>query len=114
MTDPAIRPHLSARRASRRGSVAAWVAACLLAAHGPAALAQGGSSAPATSAPSKAAPADPHRRDDVVRHRAIAAAHEGAARCLEAGRPEADCHAALRKACEGIAVGRYCGMKHVH
>ncbi|MFM1989305.1 MAG: hypothetical protein RJA99_2262 [Pseudomonadota bacterium] len=65
-------------------------------------------------APSKAAAADPHRRDDIARHRAIAAAHETAARCLEAGQPESDCHAALRKACEGLAVGRYCGMKHSH
>lgn len=65
-------------------------------------------------APSKAAAADPHRRDDIVRHRAIAAAHETAARCLEGGQAESDCHAALRKACEGLAVGRYCGMKHSH
>jgi hypothetical protein len=57
---------------------------------------------------------DAHRRDDIVRHRAIAAAHEAAARCLEAGRPESDCHDALRKACGGLAVGRYCGMKHRH
>lgn len=57
---------------------------------------------------------DAHRRNDIVRHRAIAAAHEEAARCLEAGQKESVCHAALRKACEGLAVGRYCGMKHVH
>ena len=57
---------------------------------------------------------DAHRRSDIVRHRAIAAAHEDAARCLEAGQKESVCHAALRKACEGLAVGRYCGMKHVH
>ena len=44
----------------------------------------------------------------------IAAAHETAARCLEAGGKESTCHDALRKACEGIAVGRYCGMKHSH
>lgn len=62
-----------------------------------------------------AAPADAaHRRGDVARHRAIAAAHEAAARCLESGEPENSCHTALRKACEGLAVGRYCGMKHAH
>ncbi len=72
---------------------------------------------PATSGPAAAAPAaaqDPHRRDDIARHRAIAAAHDAAARCLEGGQKESACHDALRKACEGIAVGRYCGMKHSH
>jgi len=59
-------------------------------------------------------PTDAHRRDDITRHRAIAAAHEAAARCLESGQKESACHEALRKACEGVAVGRYCGMKHVH
>ena len=68
----------------------------------------------ATVVPGKPAPIDPHRRDDNALDRAIAAAHEGAARCLETGRPEAACHDALRKACEGLAVGRYCGMKHSH
>jgi hypothetical protein len=74
--------------------------------------------APASPAPAgaTAAPAaiDPHRRDDVSRHRTIAAAHEAAARCLESGQPEATCHDALRNACRGIAIGRWCGMKHVH
>jgi hypothetical protein len=70
---------------------------------------------PATAGPAAAvATQDPHRRDDIARHRAIAAAHDAAARCLEAGQKESACHDALRKACEGIAVGRYCGMKHSH
>ena len=70
---------------------------------------------PATAGPAAAVVAqDPHRRDDVARHRAIAAAHDAAARCLEGGQKESACHDALRKACEGIAVGRYCGMKHSH
>lgn len=72
------------------------------------------SSKPASASQPASAASDSHRRDDVVRHRAIAAAHEAAARCLEAGKPESACHDALRKACEGLAVGRYCGMKHVH
>jgi hypothetical protein len=59
-------------------------------------------------------PPDAHRRDDIAKHRAIAAAHDAAARCLESGRPESECQQALRRACEGIAVGRYCGMKHSH
>jgi len=55
-----------------------------------------------------------HRQSDIGRHRAIATAHEAAARCLERGEKESSCHEALRKACQGIAVGRYCGMKHSH
>ena len=85
----------------------------------------GGSGAPSGSAPATgsapaggraetAMPVDEHRRDDIARHRAIAAAHDAAARCLESGRPESECQQALRRACEGIAVGRYCGMKHRH
>jgi hypothetical protein len=58
--------------------------------------------------------ADAHRKEDVARHRTIAAAHDAAAKCLESGQKEASCHEALRKACQGIAVGRYCGMRHSH
>jgi hypothetical protein len=57
---------------------------------------------------------DAHRKEDVARHRQIATAHEAAARCLESGRAESECHEALRRACAGIAVGKYCGMKHTH
>lgn len=57
---------------------------------------------------------DAHRKEDVTKHRAIAAAHEAAAKCLEQGQKESACHEALRKACQGIAVGRYCGMRHSH
>jgi hypothetical protein len=55
-----------------------------------------------------------HRQEDVSRHRTMAAAHEEAAKCLEAGRAEKECQDALRKACQGIAVGRFCGMRHSH
>ncbi|MCS6944939.1 MAG: hypothetical protein RMK97_05935 [Sutterellaceae bacterium] len=55
-----------------------------------------------------------HRRADIARHRQMARAHEEAARCLEAGEKEAVCHERLREACKGIAVGRYCGMRHEH
>lgn len=99
-------------------TVRARLSAALVAALALGLLASGAAAQTATKpapapAGSKAA-ADSHRRDDIARHRAIAAAHETAARCLEAGQPESDCHAALRKACEGLAVGRYCGMKHSH
>lgn len=53
-------------------------------------------------------------REDIARHRAMAAAHEAAAKCLEAGKGEKVCHAELQTACKGLAIGRYCGMRHVH
>ena len=53
-------------------------------------------------------------KEDVARHRAIAAAHEAAAQCREAGRGEDACNTALQAACKGIAIGKYCGMKHEH
>ena len=53
-------------------------------------------------------------KEDVARHRAIAAAHEDAAKCREAGKGEELCLKALQAACKGIAIGKYCGMKHEH
>jgi hypothetical protein len=53
-------------------------------------------------------------KEDVARHRAIAAAHEAAAKCLEAGKKEEVCHKELQNACKGIAIGKFCGMKHAH
>ncbi len=61
-----------------------------------------------------AAKIDPHRAEDVARHQQMAKAHQEAARCLEAGTAEAQCHSQLRAACKGIAVGQYCGMRHAH
>jgi hypothetical protein len=57
---------------------------------------------------------DVHRRQDIGRHRQMAVAHEAAAACLESGKSEKACHETLRDACKGIAVGRYCGMRHAH
>ena len=57
---------------------------------------------------------DKETKQDVARHRAIAAAHEGAAKCLEAGKKEDVCHKELQAACKGLAIGKYCGMKHEH
>lgn len=54
------------------------------------------------------------RKEDVARHRALAAVHEAAAKCLEAGKPEKDCLAQLAKDCKGLGIGKYCGMKHRH
>ncbi|MBC7919442.1 MAG: hypothetical protein H7Y28_16685 [Rhodoferax sp.] len=57
---------------------------------------------------------DKETKEDVARHRAIAAAHEAAAKCREAGKGEAVCNKALQEACKGLAIGKYCGMKHQH
>lgn len=57
---------------------------------------------------------DKHIKEDVTRHRAMAAAHEGAAKCLESGKKPDVCEKELQAACKGLAVGKYCGMKHAH
>ena len=69
---------------------------------------------PAKPATSKVDPAleAAHTKEDVRRHRIIAAAHEAAAKCQESGKDEQICDAELAKACKGIAYGKYCGMKH--
>ena len=54
------------------------------------------------------------RQEDVARHRAIAAAHEAAAKCIEAKKPEEVCAKELQAACKGIAIGKFCGMRHQH
>ena len=53
-------------------------------------------------------------KEDAKRHRAMAAAHEAAAKCLEAGKGEKACLEQLRKDCKGVGIGKYCGMKHQH
>lgn len=68
----------------------------------------------ATAAFAQAPRIDEHAKKDVERHRAMAAAHEAAARCLESGKPEAQCQKELLAACKGLAIGKYCGMKHEH
>jgi hypothetical protein len=51
---------------------------------------------------------------DIARHRAMAEAHEAAAKCLESGKKPEQCTKELQTACRGLALGKYCGMKHVH
>ena len=53
-------------------------------------------------------------QEDAKRHRTLAAAHEAAAKCLEAGKGEKACLEQLRKDCKGVGIGKYCGMKHQH
>jgi hypothetical protein len=50
--------------------------------------------------------------DDIAKHEAIAAAHTAAAKCLREGKADAVCEGALLAACKGIAIGKFCGMKH--
>jgi hypothetical protein len=57
---------------------------------------------------------DKEKKEDIRRHRAMASAHEAAAKCIEAGKKEDVCVKELQAACKGLAVGKYCGMKHVH
>lgn len=50
--------------------------------------------------------------DDIAKHERIASAHTEAAKCLRSGKPDAVCEGALLQACKGIAIGKFCGMKH--
>lgn len=52
--------------------------------------------------------------EDIARHRAMAVAHENAAKCLEAGKSDAVCEKQLQVECKGLGIGKFCGMKHVH
>jgi len=51
---------------------------------------------------------------DIADHRAMADAHLAAAKCLEGGKSEKECHAQLAKDCKGLGIGKLCGMKHKH
>ncbi len=53
-------------------------------------------------------------KKDIAAHRQLAQAHENAAKCLEAGKPEKECHEQLEKDCKGTGIGKYCGMRHKH
>lgn len=53
-------------------------------------------------------------RKDIADHRAMAEAHLNAAKCLEGGKSEKECQAQLAKDCKGLAIGKYCGMRHRH
>lgn len=57
---------------------------------------------------------DKETKADIERHRAMAAAHESAAKCLESGKDHDQCQKDLQAACHNLAIGKYCGMKHAH
>lgn len=68
----------------------------------------------ATLSVASAQHSDKETKEDIQRHRAMAAAHEAAAKCLESGKNDEVCQIQLQAACKGLAIGKYCGMKHVH
>jgi hypothetical protein len=53
-------------------------------------------------------------KKDILRHKAMAAAHEGAAKCLETGKKHEVCEKELQAACKGLGIGKNCGMRHEH
>lgn len=53
-------------------------------------------------------------QEDIERHKQMAAAHAAAAQCLQAGRKPDDCTRELQTACKGLALGKFCGMRHAH
>ena len=53
-------------------------------------------------------------QEDIAKHRTMASAHEAAAKCLESGKEQAVCYKDLLAACKGLAIGKFCGMKHEH
>lgn len=64
--------------------------------------------------PAFAQHSDKEVKQDITRHRAMAAAHEAAAKCLESGKAQDACYKELQAACKGLAIGKYCGMRHEH
>jgi hypothetical protein len=57
---------------------------------------------------------DADTKKDIQRHKAMAAAHEGAAKCLESGKKYDACMKELQAACKGLGIGKHCGMRHEH
>ena len=53
-------------------------------------------------------------QEDIERHKQMAAAHGAAAQCLQSGRKPDDCNKELQAACKGLALGKFCGMRHAH
>lgn len=68
----------------------------------------------ATVSIAKDVPMDKAPREDIARHRAMASAHEAAAKCLESGKADEVCEKELQLSCKGLAIGKFCGMKHEH
>jgi hypothetical protein len=69
---------------------------------------------PALAQDKSSAPNPDAIKRDIADHRALAQVHENAAKCLEAGKTEKECHDQLAKECKGVGIGKYCGMRHRH
>ncbi|MFZ5555617.1 MAG: hypothetical protein ACOZDY_02650 [Pseudomonadota bacterium] len=50
-------------------------------------------------------------KEEIDEHQTMAAAHRGAAACLQAGKPPEDCAKAMEAECKGVAAGPRCGMR---
>jgi len=92
----------------------AWLMAAPAWAHGDHAPAPAASSATAPSVARPAPQLDAHTKQDIERHRGMARAHEQAAQCLASGTRYEVCQKQLQASCKGLAIGQYCGMRHVH
>jgi hypothetical protein len=57
---------------------------------------------------------DADTKKDIQRHKAMAAAHESAAKCLESGKKHDVCMKELQTSCKGLGIGKHCGMRHEH
>ncbi len=57
---------------------------------------------------------DADTKKDIQRHKAMAIAHESAAKCLESGKKHDACMKDLQTACKGLGIGKNCGMRHEH
>lgn len=68
----------------------------------------------ATLAQAQGGHSEKETKADIERHRAMAVAHEAAAKCLESGKGYDACMKELQAACKNLAIGKYCGMKHAH
>lgn len=65
----------------------------------------------------QAAPKNPDPKAiaaDIAAHRALAQVHENAAKCLESGKSEKECHDQVAKECKGVGIGKSCGLRHRH
>lgn len=95
-------------------SVSLFLAAVFLAAAAQAHDHDHAKAQPGAKAQGASAPLDAHARADMERHRAMAKAHEAAAQCLAAGRDHEQCQKQLQADCKGLALGKFCGMRHAH
>ena len=57
--------------------------------------------------PAIAAESPEQIQKDVQKHRAMAAAHEAAAKCRESGKDEEVCYKELQASCKGLAIGKF-------